>query len=125
MKSLLQSAVLAMVIHLIAYSGIAYGESSNELKILQEQTELLKNGQQGIFRELKEIKDLLQGTRGAPTAELRDIVLTIKGQPMKGSMTAALTLFEFSDYQCPFCGTFFRETFPHINEEYIKTGKLR
>ena len=47
-------------------------------------TELLKNGQQGIFRELKEIKDLLQGKRDAATADTRGNVLSIKGQPMKG-----------------------------------------
>ena len=125
MKSLLQYAVLAMAIQLISYSGLAYGDSSNELKVLQEQTEILKNGQQGIFRELKEIKDLLQGKRDAANAETRGNVLSIKGQPMKGSATATLTVFEFSDYQCAFCGKFFRETFPQIDEEYIKTGKLR
>jgi len=38
---------------------------------------------------------------------------------------AKLTLVEFTDYQCPFCGRHFRETMPKIDEEYIKTGRIR
>ena len=32
---------------------------------------------------------------------------------------------EFSDFQCPFCGRFFEQTLPLIEERYIKTGKVR
>jgi protein-disulfide isomerase len=38
---------------------------------------------------------------------------------------AKVAVVEFSDYQCPFCGAFTRETFPQLRREYIKTGKIR
>jgi protein-disulfide isomerase len=45
--------------------------------------------------------------------------------PMKGSKDAVVTLVEFSDYECSFCGRHVRETLPSIQKEYIDTGKLK
>ena len=36
-----------------------------------------------------------------------------------------MVLFEFSDYQCPYCGRHFVETFPQIQRDFVTTGKLR
>ncbi len=43
----------------------------------------------------------------------------------KGSLTAPVTVYEMSDLQCPFCKRFAVETFPTIEKEYVKTGKVR
>ncbi len=43
----------------------------------------------------------------------------------KGSATAPVTVYEMSDFQCPFCRRFALETFPTIEREYISTGKVR
>lgn len=42
-----------------------------------------------------------------------------------GDPKAPVTIIEFGDYQCPFCGKFFKETEPLIRENYIKTGKVK
>jgi protein-disulfide isomerase len=34
-------------------------------------------------------------------------------------------MIEFSDYECPFCRSFTSNTFPRIEQQYIKTGKLK
>ncbi|MBL4694367.1 DsbA family protein [Candidatus Gracilibacteria bacterium] len=43
---------------------------------------------------------------------------------IKGDPDAPVTIVEFSDYQCPFCSKFFRETLPKIQSAYIDTGKV-
>jgi protein-disulfide isomerase len=43
----------------------------------------------------------------------------------KGVATAPVTVYEMSDFQCPFCRRFALETFPVIEREYITTGKVR
>lgn len=43
----------------------------------------------------------------------------------KGSPTAPVTVYEMSDFQCPFCRRFALETFRAIEKEYIVPGKVR
>ena len=51
--------------------------------------------------------------------------ISSEGNYFKGDENAPVTLYEFSDYQCPFCGRFFSDTLPLIEENYIKTGKVK
>jgi len=43
----------------------------------------------------------------------------------KGSASAPVTVYEMSDFQCPFCKRFTEEYFPAIEKEYIASGKVR
>jgi len=43
----------------------------------------------------------------------------------KGSPSAPVTVYEMSDFQCPYCKRFAQETFPEIERRYITAGKVR
>lgn len=43
----------------------------------------------------------------------------------KGSPAAPVTVYEMSDFQCPYCRRFALETFPQLERAYIGTGKVR
>ena len=45
--------------------------------------------------------------------------------PQLGSLDAPVTVVEFADFQCPFCGRFFRDTLPTIKKDYVDTGKVK
>ena len=51
--------------------------------------------------------------------------VSVDDDPVKGDKNAKVTIVEFSDYQCPFCGRFFRDTLPQIEEQYVRTGKIK
>lgn len=42
-----------------------------------------------------------------------------------GDKDAPVVMIEFSDLQCPFCRSFWRDTLPAIKSQYIDTGKVR
>ncbi|MBI3334227.1 DsbA family protein [Candidatus Pacearchaeota archaeon] len=42
-----------------------------------------------------------------------------------GDSDAPVTIIEFSDYECPYCGKHYTETYPQLKREYIDTGKVK
>lgn len=50
----------------------------------------------------------------------------IPGDPMAlGSVDAPVVMVEYSDYRCPFCGVFARDSMPELVKEYVDAGQLR
>ncbi|MBI2676098.1 MAG: thioredoxin domain-containing protein [Candidatus Aenigmarchaeota archaeon] len=54
-----------------------------------------------------------------------DLGFSLEGQPLNGQPNAPVTIVEFSDFECPFCGRFFSTTLPDIDKNYIQTGKAK
>jgi len=63
---------------------------------------------------------VLAPTPPPPDTDFEDEEFAVDGSP-----DAPVTIYEFSDYQCPFCLRFAQETKPQIDEQYIATGKVR
>jgi protein-disulfide isomerase len=51
--------------------------------------------------------------------------IDLRGHPIMGALDAPIDLYYWSDYQCPFCRRFERETFPRIVENYVRPGTVR
>ena len=47
------------------------------------------------------------------------------GSPIMGNSNAPITVLEWGDYQCTFCYRFHENTLNIINEDFIKTGKVK
>ena len=43
----------------------------------------------------------------------------------RGSPTAPVTVYEISDFQCPYCAEFALRTMPALEREYVATGKVK
>jgi protein-disulfide isomerase len=91
---------------------------------MKKDIQALKDGMQAVQRDLAEIKRLLQ-TRPAAADALPKDPVAIAGEPTKGNGTAKVAVIEFSDYQCPFCSRYSKNTLPQIATDYIDTGKIR
>jgi protein-disulfide isomerase len=42
-----------------------------------------------------------------------------------GSNNAPITIIEFGDYQCPFCGEWYENVSPALNQKYIQTNQVQ
>lgn len=67
------------------------------------------------------------GTTGTvPTPPpTNDTAADIDDDAIIGDEDAPITLIEFTDYQCPFCGRHYTQTYGQIKKEYIDTGKVK
>ena len=115
---------LVLLGFLTACTGQAQSQSNDDLK---KDVQALKEGQQAIQKDLQEIKRLLAArpTAAAPTEQALNAIISVDGVPFKGDKNAKLTLVEFSEFQCPFCGRHVRETYPQLDKDYVQTGKVK
>jgi protein-disulfide isomerase len=61
-------------------------------------------------------------TRQDPPVPVQPV--SLEGAQIVGSHTAPVAIVEFSDFQCPFCGRFARDTWPTIQKAYVQSGKV-
>ena len=57
--------------------------------------------------------------------KLTSTKLIENGSPFMGNINAPITIVEWGDYQCTFCYKFHQNTLDIINEDFIKTGKVK
>ncbi|HUC31472.1 MAG TPA: thioredoxin domain-containing protein [Candidatus Paceibacterota bacterium] len=68
------------------------------------------------------------GTGATPTSTTMTAAQIMTLSPrdaILGDASATVTLIEYGDYQCPYCGEFFSQTEPEIVQNYVNTGKVR
>jgi protein-disulfide isomerase len=129
------ATVTVLVFLLLQASGHAQEPT---IATLQQQIEKLNASQDalrrqvlGMQQQLTEMMKLLQPRPGQPAAAAvpaeppLPAEIATAGAPSKGTPTAPITIVEFSDFQCPFCGRHFRDTYGQIDREYIASGKVR
>jgi protein-disulfide isomerase len=72
-----------------------------------------------------------QPKKDAPPATLPDIIQKVDPPAMLmaertfGDTAAPVVIFEFSDFQCPYCREFWRTVLPSLEREYFRPGKAR
>jgi len=123
MRVLLFVSLLALLF--LALPGQPGFPQSDDLKALRKEIDALKEEQRALRKELQDLTSSLRERGGPATRDVRDLMIGVGQSPSKGNDAAVLTLVEFSDYQCPFCGRYARETSPQIQREYVSTGKLK
>jgi protein-disulfide isomerase len=50
---------------------------------------------------------------------------TEDGYPYRGASDAPITVYEYSDYLCPFCGRHTNQSMPALLDQYARTGKVK
>lgn len=61
----------------------------------------------------------------AQTHSVEEVLAALGKGPTLGKETAAVTIVEFSDFQCSFCKRFWAETLPRLKESYFKRGQAQ
>ena len=109
--------------------GTLVAQTPADLQVILNELQAIRQAQAAVQKELNELKALVQARPASAPAPARAAavgqMVSIAGAAFQGRSDAPLTLVEFSDFQCPFCGRHVKQTMPQIVQEYIDTGKLK
>jgi protein-disulfide isomerase len=112
-----------LAVILLLFVSLPLPAQTTDAAALQKQIDALREGQNAILKELQDIRRLLQSS--APGEAPLPAAVDISREPFKGLPAAKVAIIEFSDFECPFCGRYDRDTFPQIESEYVKSGKVK
>lgn len=109
---------------LLSLSSFAQNTQSDDLR---KAIESLNDTQKAILNELQDIHKLLATQQAArPAADaLPSAPIDISKEQFKGAPNAKVAVIEFSDFQCPFCGKYDKDTYPQLVKDYVDTGKIK
>jgi protein-disulfide isomerase len=105
----------------------AKADNSEEVAQLRKENATLKEEQQRLIEQIRELKgsDPFKSVTPAKPQLPFDMAVNPDTQEVKGSKGARLAIIEFSDFQCSYCLSYVTQTFPQIDKDYIKTGKVK
>ncbi len=108
----------------IALIILALGASTYSLRAEEE---VACKGVEQILTELHDLRALIENKAPTRTAPRTPTVtkMAVPDAPFLGSQDAPVVIVEFTDYECPFCQRFFKETFPSLKKLYIDPGKVK
>jgi len=119
--SIKKSAFRSLVISVVAISIIAAFFAGSYVSLKSNELTKAELNEAIAKLETKIVNAQQQGNQ--PKGE--PISISADDDPSKGNQDATVTIIEFSDFQCPFCGRFQVETLPLIVEQYVDTGKVK
>jgi protein-disulfide isomerase len=70
------------------------------------------------------LDSILGGDSDSETVEIPERTVATEGRTL-GSEDARVTIEEYTDFQCPFCGRAARTIVPQIEQEYIADGRVK
>jgi protein-disulfide isomerase len=116
--------LFAALLGLLVLASVAPGgmaQSKSDFDVIKKQIDALLEGQKAMQKDIQAIKDIASGKK----PPLENVFISLDGDPSVGEEKAPITIVEFADYQCPFCGRHATQTFPQLLDGEIKTGKIR
>jgi protein-disulfide isomerase len=99
----------------------------NDIAALTQEIKFLEDKQLQMIDELNVLEKLLQTRVASPTSGTAPlpVSMVIQREPFRGDSSARIAIIEYADFECPYCGTYEREVFPEISDNYIRTGKVK
>jgi protein-disulfide isomerase len=112
--------LIALIIFLVGFGTIIIDNYQSITSLKSSNQKISEQNSQDEFN--KEINEVAENKEDYQN----NAILEIKSSDyILGNKFAPVTIIEYASLSCPHCASFVEESFGKINEEYIKTGKVK
>jgi protein-disulfide isomerase len=119
-------APMLSVPRLGAAPGSPQNTTADRVQALEASQRELQRQIQALETQLEELKALLLSRPAGPPGPpaVTGLVLPAGGAT-RGSAKSPLTIVEYTDFECPFCARYARESYPLLIREFVDAGRVR
>ena len=89
---------------------------------------LLVSSKGSFLQNLREDSATMPDEQGIPDVNPNDLEVvdvSVDDDAVLGDVDAPVTIVEFSDFQCPYCQSFYKETLSLLIKNYVDEGKVK
>jgi protein-disulfide isomerase len=123
------SIALAVFCAIVPISAAQQGEDGKALQQdvadLKKDVKALGEKQQQILDQLTELTRILRSNASATTPLKQPATIEVQGAPSRGGSNVSVAIIEYGDFECPACGMYWKEVYPQIEANYLRTGKIK
>lgn len=105
---------------------LKFNNTESQMDQVLDQLRQLRHEMAAIREAVREIhRAAVTPPPAAPPLPRTAEVVIDADDPMLGNPEAKIAIVEFTDFECPYCSRFHKQTFQQIKKKYIDTGKVR
>lgn len=112
---------LFLALPLVARADMSPAEQE-QFRKMQRDVEILQRQMDQVLRSQRSATPSSRAVESMPST-IKPMISLGTNQVM-GSKDAKIAFIEFSDYQCPYCTRFHRETFNRLKRKFFDTGQV-
>lgn len=118
-KRLTRIAYYSAAVSVMVMIGFVWLSNYDSLVLDRRISQVQAEGSRQLEARLAQLG---RGAPAKPQPTYANITIPVNA-PRLGDAGAKVTIVEFADFQCPYCGKFEQEVYTRIKQEYVETGK--
>jgi len=117
----------------VVLGGAPTAQTPADYQALRKEMDLMRERIAQLQKEIDALKARPQ-TTAAPAAvpgtaqpaiqPVTNVTMNLSRAPFRGSPASKVIMVEVSDFECPFCGRYARDTGPQVLKQYADTNKI-
>jgi protein-disulfide isomerase len=125
LRSLLASLTALSMI--LSCGAAPAAQSAADYQALRKELDLMRERIAQMQKEIDALKTApptaAAGAAG-PIVPMTNVTFNLSKAPLKGGASARVAMVELSDFECPFCGRYARETAPQLMKQYVDSKRI-
>ena len=111
---------------ILSFGAAPAAQSAADYQALRKELDLMRERIAQMQREIDALNTAppFAAVADSPIVPMTNVTFNLSKAPLKGGASARVAMVELSDFECPFCGRYARETAPQLMKQYVDSKRI-